>query len=149
MIRRPPRSTRTDTLFPYTTLFRSEALIIRAEVAPSELSEAVWAHFPDQDHIVVGTGRCFVVRKFGREKVKRVRQRWKPAIAKDVGAVKGLALTVGFDDKDRGIEPGRMSSEAADRKFLFRSSHGDVPFRDCWGSAVGKADDVNNPSLRG
>src|SRR3546814_1334542 len=26
MIRRPPRSTRTDTLFPYTTLFRSAAL---------------------------------------------------------------------------------------------------------------------------
>src|SRR3546814_4713918 len=26
MIRRPPRSTRTDTLFPYTTLFRSEQL---------------------------------------------------------------------------------------------------------------------------
>src|SRR3546814_8145136 len=25
MIRRPPRSTRTDTLFPYTTLFRSRA----------------------------------------------------------------------------------------------------------------------------
>src|SRR3546814_14344180 len=26
MIRRPPRSTRTDTLFPYTTLFRSKGL---------------------------------------------------------------------------------------------------------------------------
>src|SRR3546814_18779879 len=26
MIRRPPRSTRTDTLFPYTTLFRSAAI---------------------------------------------------------------------------------------------------------------------------
>src|SRR3546814_2847219 len=26
MIRRPPRSTRTDTLFPYTTLFRSRAI---------------------------------------------------------------------------------------------------------------------------
>src|SRR3546814_12883880 len=26
MIRRPPRSTRTDTLFPYTTLFRSNGL---------------------------------------------------------------------------------------------------------------------------
>src|SRR3546814_14755690 len=25
MVRRPPRSTRTDTLFPYTTLFRSHA----------------------------------------------------------------------------------------------------------------------------
>src|SRR3546814_14219319 len=28
MIRRPPRSTRTDTLFPYTTLFRSEIFYI-------------------------------------------------------------------------------------------------------------------------
>src|SRR3546814_7958938 len=27
MIRRPPRSTRTDTLFPYTTLFRSLSLL--------------------------------------------------------------------------------------------------------------------------
>src|SRR3546814_14251139 len=30
MIRRPPRSTRTDTLFPYTTLFRSEHALARA-----------------------------------------------------------------------------------------------------------------------
>src|SRR3546814_8369317 len=29
MIRRPPRSTRTDTLFPYTTLFRSKAKVIK------------------------------------------------------------------------------------------------------------------------
>src|SRR3546814_3160263 len=28
MIRRPPRSTRTDTLFPYTTLFRSPAPVV-------------------------------------------------------------------------------------------------------------------------
>src|SRR3546814_9189980 len=27
MIRRPPRSTRTDTLFPYTTLFRSDGAL--------------------------------------------------------------------------------------------------------------------------
>src|SRR3546814_10821640 len=27
MIRRPPRSTRTDTLFPYTTLFRSVSMV--------------------------------------------------------------------------------------------------------------------------
>src|SRR3546814_16639364 len=31
MIRRPPRSTRTDTLFPYTTLFRS---LVLAQVVP-------------------------------------------------------------------------------------------------------------------
>src|SRR3546814_20057347 len=28
MIRRPPRSTRTDTLFPYTTLFRSQLAVL-------------------------------------------------------------------------------------------------------------------------
>src|SRR3546814_4977572 len=33
MIRRPPRSTRTDTLFPYTTLFRSAAARARARAA--------------------------------------------------------------------------------------------------------------------
>src|SRR3546814_2367739 len=31
MIRRPPRSTRTDTLFPYTTLFRSQLTWLGAE----------------------------------------------------------------------------------------------------------------------
>src|SRR3546814_5777490 len=31
MIRRPPRSTRTDTLFPYTTLFRSHRLLGEAQ----------------------------------------------------------------------------------------------------------------------
>src|SRR3546814_19222850 len=34
MIRRPPRSTRTDTLFPYTTLFRSYSQADSAPQAP-------------------------------------------------------------------------------------------------------------------
>src|SRR3546814_3195130 len=33
MIRRPPRSTRTDTLFPYTTLFRSPGAVPLGNVA--------------------------------------------------------------------------------------------------------------------
>src|SRR3546814_19335092 len=32
MIRRPPKSTRTDTLFPYTTLFRSHVVTARGEL---------------------------------------------------------------------------------------------------------------------
>src|SRR3546814_5563654 len=32
MIRRPPRSTRTDTLFPYTTLFRSRSRIVEVDL---------------------------------------------------------------------------------------------------------------------
>src|SRR3546814_185235 len=37
MIRRPPRSTRTDTLFPYTTLFRSNGNKAFPEVAEGRL----------------------------------------------------------------------------------------------------------------
>src|SRR3546814_17669162 len=39
MIRRPPRSTRTDTLFPYTTLFRSLAGGVAAAAGPSALAQ--------------------------------------------------------------------------------------------------------------
>src|SRR3546814_10207176 len=50
MIRRPPRSTRTDTLFPYTTLFRSvhdlSGLMKYAERAPWDeaMAEMLSAH---------------------------------------------------------------------------------------------------------
>src|SRR3546814_10874856 len=63
MIRRPPRSTRTDTLFPYTTLFRSliarylARLIARhhSQVFP-KLSPCRLRHGPErqQFHAVVG-----------------------------------------------------------------------------------------------
>src|SRR3546814_14733790 len=43
MIRRPPRSTRTDTLFPYTTLFRSdvESGVLLGEILRLEVIELV------------------------------------------------------------------------------------------------------------
>src|SRR3546814_18449211 len=41
MIRRPPRSTRTDTLFPYTTLFRSSPSVGRAATPATPK----WGHF--------------------------------------------------------------------------------------------------------
>src|SRR3546814_21059311 len=40
MIRRPPRSTRTDTLFPYTTLFRSVERIAHRIIARDLLTDA-------------------------------------------------------------------------------------------------------------
>src|SRR3546814_16896471 len=47
MIRRPPRSTRTDTLFPYTTLFRSPRYAIAAvEVDGVALAGSAWSN-PD------------------------------------------------------------------------------------------------------
>src|SRR3546814_5300719 len=44
MIRRPPRSTRTDTLFPYTTLFRS--LYAVDDAAPLARGDMVIARVP-------------------------------------------------------------------------------------------------------
>src|SRR3546814_6607435 len=41
MIRRPPRSTRTDTLFPYTTLFRSCRCCSSLEDASRPIAEEV------------------------------------------------------------------------------------------------------------
>src|SRR3546814_15404760 len=50
MIRRPPRSTRTDTLFPYTTLFRSYSLMRHAAAIFDELRLAA------EDLTVISTG---------------------------------------------------------------------------------------------
>src|SRR3546814_3154258 len=44
MIRRPPRSTRTDTLFPYTTLFRSACAYRARDVATRRRSAARAPH---------------------------------------------------------------------------------------------------------
>src|SRR3546814_18336933 len=51
MIRRPPRSTLTDTLFPYTTLFRSRVLQPLAELAHHRplLGWLGLDHEPDDD----------------------------------------------------------------------------------------------------
>src|SRR3546814_18165322 len=67
MIRRPPRSTRTDTLFPYTTLFRSGARVehrlgaLDAELDPRGLDvvDAAVQHDPGHrvDRTVVAQGR--------------------------------------------------------------------------------------------
>src|SRR3546814_11959770 len=48
MIRRPPRSTRTDTLFPYTTLFRSKPHGIAVHYRPEpEAAPAVFTVMDD------------------------------------------------------------------------------------------------------
>src|SRR3546814_10315061 len=59
MIRRPPRSTRTDTLFPYTTLFRSarkhleNALVNALRIAPYQATEILDRHdnFHELDYL--------------------------------------------------------------------------------------------------
>src|SRR3546814_15081104 len=47
MIRRPPRSTRTDTLFPYTTLFRSYVQIPQRYIASIKLGQTAALTVPE------------------------------------------------------------------------------------------------------
>src|SRR3546814_4389345 len=62
MIRRPPRSTRTDTLFPYTTLFRSvagheaELVVVDGNVSPIQqrnLEKALGAKVIDRTGLIL------------------------------------------------------------------------------------------------
>src|SRR3546814_2950584 len=48
MLRRPPRSTRTDTLFPYTTLFRSPRSL-RGSMQQLAEQRLIVAHVPEFD----------------------------------------------------------------------------------------------------
>src|SRR3546814_13163784 len=58
MIRRPPRSTRTDTLFPYTTLFRSEA---GNGVAYGFSAYFLWGFLPPYFHLLDDVGSVEIV----------------------------------------------------------------------------------------
>src|SRR3546814_2353766 len=55
MIRLPPRSTRTDTLFPYTTLFRSRA-VVAALLADAPMAAELVAEVVDRGALQRGQG---------------------------------------------------------------------------------------------
>src|SRR3546814_8759625 len=60
MIRRPPRSTRTDTLFPYTTLFRSagDFAVSRTIWGVSALSQCGFSAGGDPGHAAGAAAGC-------------------------------------------------------------------------------------------
>src|SRR3546814_12857498 len=66
MIRRPPRSTRTDTLFPYTTLFRSEGAAMFERQTPRR---SAW-DFVERNTLV----GAMVLRQFQNALGDRVKQ---------------------------------------------------------------------------
>src|SRR3546814_13229628 len=99
MLRRPPRSTRTDTLFPYTTLFRSPGDPAAFFAGPAATQEAIEqvrhslgldksllqqfvVYLTDLAHGDLGnsvaTGQRSEERRVGKECVSTCRSRWSP-----------------------------------------------------------------------
>src|SRR3546814_18213502 len=68
LIRRPPRSTRTDTLFPYTTLFRSDDIAagvaaVHAAERPGDIAGRGRELVPAQQHRSVALHRGLRVER--------------------------------------------------------------------------------------
>src|SRR3546814_12719073 len=110
MIRRPPRSTRTDTLFPYTTLFRSTSkfdetveVAINLGVDPRHADQMVRGVVT----LPKGTGKTVRVGVFAKgAKADEARE----AGADVVGAEDLMEIIQGGTiDFDRCIEIGRAS----------------------------------------
>src|SRR3546814_17656508 len=106
MRRRPPRSTRTDTLFPYTTLFRSMALgepalaavqfdrathsdakdprpynalgILRDQAGEPEAAQAFYRSALERDPTNLSVRNRSEERRVGKEWVSTCRSRWSP-----------------------------------------------------------------------
>src|SRR3546814_10674675 len=113
MIRRPPRSTRTDTLFPYTTLFRSASY--------DEAAEAIADYMPNREKRGASEGLKSYLRL---DADQRYRWHWDPGFlnhmvarreqdyAQALAAACALALPVHLV---RGGSSDLISLEAAKR----------------------------------
>src|SRR3546814_1123654 len=83
MIRRPPRSTRTDTLFPYTTLFRSHDIDTVVPIPDTsrtsalELANVLGVKYREGFIKNRYIGRTFIMPGQG-ERVKSVRRKLNP-----------------------------------------------------------------------
>src|SRR3546814_1241437 len=121
MIRRPPRSTRTDTLFPYTTLFRSSsAAAQRHNICQGTIMRVVSGIQP--------TGNLHLGNYLGAIK------QWV-AMQDDVAAAGGdclffladlHALTVAIDPKELAantIEMARSEEDTSELQSLMRISY--------------------------
>src|SRR3546814_12389865 len=85
MIRRPPRSTRTDTLFPYTTLFRSKTIAYDAQPGVSQQNR------PEKHWQVASSSHPDPKAPRARDEMQRKRCHERQKLSKtETGCVSGL-----------------------------------------------------------
>src|SRR3546814_7136020 len=114
MIRRPPRSTRTDTLFPYTTLFRSDRRLRQDRRAEVELRVAEpEAEGPERGRFVEQIAAM-------RARLVIVEDRELTDVARDGDG----QLAAGIDAPEQRVGDGIALLLAGDRKSIrLNSSH--------------------------
>src|SRR3546814_14205661 len=121
MIRRPPRATRTDTLFPYTTLFRSHE---PADLAPVVVDGHFLVRIGDPAFIPFADGRRRFEAGPVRQNVGRRRLAEHKAFEQRVGRQPVGAMEAGLADLTSRLKAGKTGGEngrAAGRESVFQS----------------------------
>src|SRR3546814_7512046 len=116
MIRRPPRSKRTDTLFPYTTLFRSKLILLRGGIPP--IIGTKIAYF---------SSRFFKTRAFPAPEVpaapKRTPDAARPVLFRDMTAEEAAGHDTRPMSQDDVLTEDRSEEHTSELQSLMRISY--------------------------
>src|SRR3546814_7629355 len=115
MIRRPPRSTRTDTLCPYTTLFRSELVVLLPLVTPHRGALLQVGVVPAAEH-PVGALRQVQLKHPGHATGEEL------AVVADQHHATAQALDEGFQPL-KTVEVERSEEHTSELQSLMRISY--------------------------
>src|SRR3546814_6300895 len=126
MIRRPPRSTRTDTLFPYTTLFRSNIDGVLLESDTWGRHSFTWTHIDDshstndlqsnfdRDTVSVGSTRGLITQNLGGN----------TDIIKYTGVIRDWLTVSGMYGKSKArVDVSRSEEHTSELQSLMRISY--------------------------
>src|SRR3546814_18540599 len=100
MIRRPPRSTRTDTLFPYTTLFRSNELDVDETLSQLLVAEG----FSELEEVAyVGAEELSGIEGFDEELAEELQSRAQEALERREASAREERRGLGVEDAGEDI----------------------------------------------
>src|SRR3546814_13747197 len=132
MIRRPPRSTRTDTLFPYTTLFRSQ--IRHAQIALKRAKQTDRIEIYEPEAAMLSDNRFGLETELrGAIEEDRLHLAFQPLIELSSGRVAGFEALARWDhSRGHAVSPTAFIPIAEDSGLIVPLGH--------W--AIGKAAEV-------
>src|SRR3546814_13779316 len=116
MIRRPPRSTRTDTLFPYTTLFRSTPA--ERELVKIYLEALPPAQWVLDDHMMMVD---YLVQRYLPADDLRTEAEWLATRATLMGKVQANLEKLNEKQADKVVAALPNTGAAAAAQFALRS----------------------------